>query len=393
MPGFHMPLSASSAPQWVGCPGSVTMQLYYPPADDSDEALEGTASHEIASDMIEAASRAEPFPAFGSAYDGYESAEGVKFSREQYDGAAVFAEDCKRVMQRTGVFGGDGLRIEQFIHAARVHEQAGGTPDFSVWSANAGELVVSDYKYGFEIVEVEENWQLILYALALLEHYGVDGSTDEHVMVELRIVQPRAPHPEGPARSWRARASTLRGYANKLIAAAEEAMLPDPPVRTGRHCKHCSARLNCPAFTQATFSALDYEAQASPSVTTAHGVGLELRLVKRAIEILEQRESALEEEAIARAQQGETVPFWHMAPRYGRETWATDASEVFALGDLLGINLRKPAEALTPNQARAEAKHAGVDGSIIDTYSLKPKRGHKLVADDTSKAERIFNND
>jgi hypothetical protein len=61
---------------------------------------------------------------------------------------------------------------------------------------------------------------------------------------------------------------------------------------------------------------------------------------------------------------------------------------VFAFGDAMGVELRKPQEPITPTQAVA----AGLDRAIIDSASMttRPDRGVELVKDDGQRARRAF---
>ena len=56
------------------------------------------------------------------------------------------------------------------------------------------------------------------------------------------------------------------------------------------------------------------------------------------------------------------------------------------MGDLLGEDIRKPAQLDTPAQCRKK----GIDDAVIALYSETPKTAIKLVKDDGSKARQVF---
>lgn len=56
------------------------------------------------------------------------------------------------------------------------------------------------------------------------------------------------------------------------------------------------------------------------------------------------------------------------------------------MGDLMGVDLRKPVELDTPAQARKK----GVDESVIAAYSETPMTAIKLVEVDGTEARQVF---
>jgi hypothetical protein len=150
-----------------------------------------------------------------------------------------------------------------------------GTNDASIWVPGYY-LGVFDYKHGKgEIVEVEENSQLKYYALgALIELCWDDilGGFDWDRMperIELVIVQPRAPHANGPVRRWEIDPTALvedfvaemkddvtaidrlfAMFPNIERISAQEVMdaLPMEEFATGDWCKWCKAKAGCKAM-------------------------------------------------------------------------------------------------------------------------------------------------
>jgi hypothetical protein len=374
---MHAKCSPSSAGRWVMCPGSVMMgALYTEPS--SDASREGTASHYVASTILEG----HPQPAVGSM-----DPHGTMITIEMVEAAGEYvAAVIQTGCAHDPVTKPPELHIEKPVNAFSIHEHAcWGTPD--LWhTLNGNEIHVWDYKYGFGIVEAFENWQLITYASGILDHLKIDGIADQLTTVVLHIVQPRAFHIMGTHRQWAVRASDLRGYINKLAHAAATAMLPDPPTLTGGHCKYCSARHACPALQQAAMICVDLAGLSQPQELTPEAMGLEYRTLAHAEALIKARRTGIENRMIGTLQAGGTIPGYGLERGKGRAAWVKPTKEIFALGDCMGIDLRDEPSAITP----AAARKKGLDPTLIAAYSAAGDKGLQLVATDNTLAARVF---
>lgn len=382
--GEHAPLPPSSAHIWSVCHGWRSLAQHY---DDPEtpEAREGTAAHEIGEQLVQQAAQGQPFSPAG-VFIGKPASNGEIWNEEMYDAALMYANDVKRHMQREGVFGGDGLGIEQTVLAARVHpSDVWGTSDGFIYAAQAGRLIIWDFKFGHSFVEVFENKQLLCYLAGVLDRFGIDGHADQHLRVEFRIVQPRCFHREGPIRSWTFTASDTRGHIGDLRNAAAASTDPNAKCVSGPHCKNCPARFECGAALRGAANL--YEAAAEPVVSdmSPAAIGAQLAIVRRALEQLKALDDGLTAQVETQVRNGEIVPGWMAEPTVGRLNWDKPLAEVFALGDLLGHNLRKDA-AITPTRA----KQLGIDDAVISAYSSKPSTGVKVVQDKSNKAKKVF---
>lgn len=349
----HSIYAPSSAFRWVVCNGSPQMELMYPDDEEGEAAAEGTAAHFYGSEML-LGRTATLAP------------NGLIITDEMREGAEYWIEDCLAVAGDRR----DHLQVEQRVAMPRIHPECFGTPDTWFYDQANGVVYVWDFKFGHGVVEVFENWQLIAYVCGILDLLGIDGRTDQHLTVDMRVVQPRAWHRQGRVRSWRVKASDLRGYFNRLHHAAHGTGL-----QTGSHCLHCRARAECPTLRRATLGALDFLGEAVPEQLPADAVGRELTLLNLLESMVKARLSGLESSVEARLRKGEAIEGWALENTYGRQKWSQSAEDVFLMGDLLGVDLRKPPEPITPTQARKK----GVDASVISAYSETPRTGAKLV--------------
>ena len=170
----------------------------------------------------------------------------------------------------------------------------------------------------------------------------------------------------------------------RLATAAHQALGPSAQLRTGPHCKNCYPCFACPAALEAGLGLYEAAALPIPRELPPDALGVQLRIVERAIEQLEslQKSYAAQIEAYCRA--GKIVPGWGMVPTSGREKWTRGYGEIVALGDIVGVDLRAQ-KTLTPNQARK----AGLDEETIKAYSTRPS-GLALSRIDTDRFKRAF---
>lgn len=374
----HAPLAPSSADIWGapdGCRGSVQMQTLYPEREESPDAREGTAAHWYVTEMLQGR---DPGPV---------APNGVPITAEMIDCAQGILIDVLDTMR---AHPNATLLVEQRVDIPIVHAQNWGTPDVVLIDYVARLIVIWDYKYGHKYVPP---WtlQLVDYALGTLQKVAPCADWS-HWTVSLNIAQPRNYHASGPIREWQINGGKLLDeYQPILATAAAEAMAPNPTLRTGPHCLYCSARHACEALQRAGGVAIDVAGQVTPVDLPPAAVGLELRKIKDAIARLEARATGLEELALSTIRGGVGVPFFTAEHTTGREKWNVPPDEVFALGDALGVSgLRKPAEAVTPNQARDAFKKAGIDGSVINAYAERPRGALRLVRVDDNAAKLAF---
>lgn len=356
------------------------MSQMYPEIEETPEAAAGTASHWLGAIFITNTTKGifdvSPLSMKMTAPNN------VVLDDEMIEAAEMYADDVNEVMRKTGNF---NPQVEQRIAMPMIHELSWGTPDCWFFDRATGHLYIWDYKFGYGIVEVFENWQLINYVAGILAMLDV---ADEYITIHFRIVQPRAFHRDGPIREWVVNAAGLRGYFNQLEARAHEALSANAVTRSGPHCKHCTARHACTAALQGGVQLYEVAAQPMPVTLPADALGVQLAIVQRAIKQLEYIESGMHAQVEATIKNGTLVPGYILESSTGHLKWTKPDAEVLALGDALNFNLRKKEAVITPTQALK----LGVDDSVISAYSERPNTGVKLVPDNGNKAKRMFNN-
>ncbi len=380
----HSPLAPSSAHIWApenGCRGSVALQQAYPQPEDSPEAREGTAAHWYVAEIL----NGRDVPVGAVAPNGH------PITAEMVDAAQAILIDVRDTLAAAQ---DRDLKVEARVMAASVHEASYGTPDVYLMDRAQRILHVWDFKYGHRFVDAVRNWQLLNYAIAIfdMEGFSPDVPYDDPRAwfpwrITLNIAQPRNYDSIGPMREWHLSGTTLRDdYLPRLRRSAYEAMAPGAAYTTGEHCRDCSGRHVCPALQRAGALAMDVSLQAQPVDLPPHAVGLELRQIGDAIKRLKARQTGLEEQALGLIRGGTLVPFFTTEHASGREGWNVPAAEIFAAGEIFGVDLRKEPVAITPTQARK----AGVPDEVVKAYATRPTGALRLVQVDDHAAKLAF---
>lgn len=371
----HAFLAPSSAHRWVRCGLSARLEAAYPESEASPSSLEGTAAHWVVQECLYRRA-----PAVGT-----QAPNGIAVDAEMLEAAELVVDD---IIATLGPNWPQMLVVEQRVQIPRVHPQNWGTPDYRAW-AQMGDrraLFVWDFKYGHGVVEAFENWQLIDYVAGCLSEAGVTGADDQRVWVNMRVIQPRAYHRDGPVRHWAVAASDLRGYVNRLAMAAEDATSITPTATPTEDCENCKGRHACEALQRDAYRAADRGKQFGALDLPIPAKGLELRTLKRAQALLDARVTGLEAEIVADIKRGASVPFWAMESKPGRLAWSKPAAEVLALGQMLGLPIAADPSPITPTQA----KKAGFPEALLNAYASRPVGSAQLVADDGRKARLTF---
>jgi hypothetical protein len=360
--GVHARIAPSALATIVACHAHGMMAAPYADEPPTPEQLEGDAGHWVALQYV--SGNEVPVGAM--------TPQGLAVDEDMVDGALLW-------VATVGLYG----FAEMPVVCERIHPtDCWGTPDW--WRADEIERIlrVKDYKYGHRFVDAFENWQLIAYAVGLLDTLGL---SDLEWIVELQIVQPRN-YQGPPVRTWRIRASDLRAYVNIARHAAERALMPDPVASVGPHCLDCPARHECKTLQHTAMHVVEYAGTAERVNLNAMALAAELSILERTHELLEARLTGLQEQAMARIRRGELVPGHAIAHPPGRLVWNHSPDEVAAMGDMFKVDLRKGLAVMTPTQA----VKAGLDEAVRDTYASRPPGKAKLVTETTTQARKVF---
>jgi len=304
------------------CAGSYLLNARYPD-ESGDEADEGTVAHEYASDHLLKGTPLDQIP-----------------DVEMFRAVSLYTQTCRGLVVDDGMTG-----VEDSFEIDVTGLAVTGTTDFFSWGPD-NTLTIADFKYGHGWVEVRMNWQLITYAVLMWLKYG-NGTMP--LKVRLIVVQPRANHPDGPIRSWEFDGELLRNYRNQIQNQITKAVLEGASTCADKECRYCPSILDCHTNRAAIADAIDFAGSASASDISGSALAHELEMVKRAVELITHRHTALESYALEHVRGGGIIPGYRAAQAMSALQW--DIKDPIAAGNDINISLAKKPQAVTPTQA------------------------------------------
>lgn len=244
-----------------------------------------------------------------------------------------------------------------------------------------GNLYIDDDKYGWGIVEVRDNWQLLGYAIGEVIRRGV-----AFPKIVLRINQQRPHHEDGACREWVLTYPELLAYKEKIESRMDEIAAGRNDLQTGKQCKYCAATCEaCPAFNRLFYRALEVSYGFTQDQIDESQLAAQLDDALRAAEVIKIKTDSLRELAVSRIKNGKIVPGYVTESNYGDRKWKAGISpEVVEM--LTGRKIVEQ-KMLSP----AQAEKVGVDkkfvAALVDRYFI----GQKLVKKDAGVVgDKIF---
>ncbi len=225
----HAKYSPSASKRWLACPGSVELSLKYPEPPEGPAAKEGTMAHECL----------EVFLKNGIG----KMLATERFLREKYPlqmvvDAAWAAGQIWKLTPKGAI-----LLAETKAELFHIDKEMHGTSD-AVIMVDFGTLHVIDFKYGKMPVDVEDNPQLMAYAIGIAHSFDYNFED-----VILTVIQPRANHGHGPVRSWKTTIENLQQWADRFKEGVKLSKRKDALFAAGEHCFFCPAKPGCLVYT------------------------------------------------------------------------------------------------------------------------------------------------
>lgn len=346
----------------MACPGSHAMEAEYISSNESLSAREGITAHWLAQQYLRGNFNVLLTP------PGNE-----EITKEMQDGAELYEYEIRWASKGKDIL----LHIEEPLDISNVHLYCSGIPD--CWFLDGTHLYIYDYKFGHSFVDAFQNWQLLEYAAGICQQF------EKISQITMTIIQPRCYVKEGHVRSWTLNVlEFMNVYLPRLQFSEKLATEENAEKIPSTHCGYCSARHACTALQQTTNRSIDviksYQSYQLDSRQTAY----ELKYLKQAKNMIEARLTGLEEQAKAMIMRGEYLPGFKLESGQGREHWTKNTEEVIMLGELMGLNLMKPSEVITPVQARK----IGISEEILAQYSQRVSGKLKLV--ENNEAAKVF---
>jgi hypothetical protein len=279
------------------CPGSIRLCANLEETE-SEYAAEGTFAHHIAALCLEQKTRAVEMV---GETDG-------RFAVD-FDMADYLQDYLDVVNSLTGE-----LRIEEEVV---VDANVYGTADAVVISNKT--LHVLDLKYGAGVyVQVQQNPQLMIYALGALEFAPAARK------VNLHVVQPRCSAPVH--RTWKIDAQSLREWGEKtLLPAIVKCFDADAPLSAGDHCHFCEARATCPALREKV-QLRTREVFATKKPPDVHELTpQQLGEILEVAPLVDMGLKAVREHAFTQLRNGTAIPGYKLVHRKSNREWECEA--------------------------------------------------------------------
>lgn len=368
----HSTRGASGAYRWMQCPGSIRLSQGLP-SQDSIYAKEGNAAHDLAEvclrkslDAVECLG--ETMVVGNHAFE---------VDEEMTEAVQVYLDYVRSVMQKEDI-----VYIEQQFSLKDIHEDCFGTVDCAIYRPSTAELFVIDYKHGKGVaVDVKGNSQLRYYALGAALAVPDRALSDVHITV----VQPRAPHADGPIRSEKIDSLELMDWSEDLLQAVKATYRPNAPLKAGDWCKFCTAAPICPALKEHAIESAQADFGGAPEDLDPY----QLAEILEKANLIEDWVRAVRAYAFESLERGNEVPGYKLVAKRPQRKWIDEAGVARHLigtgleeDELYTKKFKSPAqiEKLLPKDRRSE----------LEDYFVKESSGNTLApASDKREAVNI----
>jgi hypothetical protein len=355
-------ITADELPRFMACNGSRLLAASVPQENvDTTARDEGTAAHYMAT------------TAFNNAFTvpemvGRKAPNGVYMTEEM-------AEHVQEYLDKLTLTGFRNF-ASSAMEVPADHLNVSGRADYAAFTDDFN-LMITDFKYGWRIVNPEMNWTLISHAIGI-----IDKTRNIPTSVTFAIFQPRPYHPDGAWRIWKIGYLELLDLRDRLYHALNN---PSDQLHTSNHCNKCPALATCPAARLAEMNAIEATDIAHDDTMADADLSFALDTLNRAQDMIKSRLEALEELAKFRIKSGKVVDNYSVEMGLGKTRWLPYVTADM-LQMLTGKDLAKRT-LVTP----AEAKRQGVNEEFVKTVTERPQTGVKLVRISADKkAKKLF---
>ena len=373
----HAVLGASSSKRWFSCPGSIKLIESYPHKEDKTNAYAelGTAAHELGEKCLLAkrGKKTKPESYLGQTINGF------VVDQEMIDAVKVYVDFIRKDTK------GLKMQIEEKFNLSWLHPEMFGSSDCTARD-HFNVLKVYDYKNGVNPVEVENNTQLLFYALGAAYDKERDSLFDFET-VEMSIIQPRAFHVDGPIRTWKIPFSQLEDFAKTLKAAALETEKENATLKSGSHCHYCPALGVCPEMRKTTMeiAKTDFAQVVDTATLTTEQIGKIVNSKKMISNFLNEVEAI----AFEKLNQGVEIPGVKLVQKRKLRKWANPLEvEEFLFDDLQRIGEENVFEKKLISPAKLEKLIGKKDFSDFVEFLDETNPG-LTVANESDKRKEI----
>lgn len=366
----HAILSASSSHKWLVCTPSARLEEQFP-NKTSEYMEEGTLAHEIAEFKVKSYFlEATPKSTYTRRLNKFKKEK--LFNQEMLGHTDTYLEFIKgEVFQtKTTPF----IAVEQKIDYSKYAPEGFGTADCILIGENT--LQVIDFKYGKGVkVDADNNPQMKLYALGVLEQFGIFYDIRN---IKMSIIQPRI---DNVSSFEMTKEDLLEWGENTVKPQAQKAFMGVGEFIQGEHCKFCKAKGTCEFRATENIKVIE-EIKSISGLLTNEQIGE--FLIKT--EGIEQWIKDLKTSGLEKILKGEDIPGWKAVEGKSNRK-ITDVDKAFEVLEANGFDPailyeRKPITLTQLEKIVGKKKLTETIGNYID----KPK-GAPTLAKESDKRE------
>lgn len=311
----HSKIGASSSERWMNCAGSVMLSAKAPEQESSFAADEGTAAHALGERCLNEGTNA-------SEYVG-ETLGDFVIDQEMASAVDTYVNYVRaRHQEEGGVLG-----VETRFDLSSLYPGLYGTNDACI-VRRGRKLIVIDFKYGFSPVEATDNKQLLYYGVGAAQSCDFD-----FVDIELVIVQPRAPHVNGPIRRWTVSKKYLVEWSFVLIQAVRQTERVDAPLKRGPWCEYCPAKGICPKINEVVEDAVGLTVLDGGPVAIESLSDLQIAKIIENKKLIEDFIDKVQTYALHKMKSGEKIEGLKLVSGRSRRDWIDEDKVVEVFGD------------------------------------------------------------
>lgn len=360
-------LRPSSSYIWTNCAANPLFSSKVPEQPPSDPAREGTCAAWVAERVLKG-----------------EVLHAIHMVGEVHENGWIVTHEMTHHVQgyitRVQSHGGQ-VSAERTV---MICEYIKGTYDASVVAFMGDTLYVDDLKYGFDIVEVFQNTQTIIYGAGEYIRLGKPAHIKK---VQLGIYQPRGFHAEGIYRTWTMTVEELMGRAQWIVDQGARCQQEFPLATPGEWCLYCKGATICAALAKTIYrmSTMVMESQHNRELTHDE-LASEMAVLHLLDTLIKARWNALEPVA-EHAAKTKGLRGFHMKPRVGKRKFKEGVTP-FVIKAMTGVDavVEKP---VTP----AELERRNVSSAMVEILSYQPNLPKKLDRLTETEIANMFRKD
>lgn len=324
-------VGGSTAKRVINCPASVKLVAKMPPQPSSEHADRGTLLHDAIAKILDGAVA--------------ESVINMKY-KDQLLTQELYDEKIKPALEALNVVDPEGrmeYAVESRVGFGDFLPDVFGSTDLL---GRIGErAIVLDWKFGDGVVvDAVENPQLLFYAAAAMRTPDVSWVFKGAKEIECIIVQPPM------VKRWVTTPARVQEFEQELAAAVREASWEKATMKSGEHCRWCTAKPVCPEMTGAVERTLKRQLSDLPRE--------QLAIQLQQADMLEDYIKDLRALAFQMLESGSPLPGYKLVAKRATRNWVDEkVAHKFLLDS--HVEPYKDLEVISPAQAEKRLKKIG----------------------------------